>query len=555
MKTINLLQGSDEWKAHRANHFNASDAPAMLGCSPYTSRAELLRKLHSGIEQEVSAATQRIFDDGHRFEALARPRAELIIGEDLYPVTGVNGKYSASFDGLTLDESIAFEHKTLNDEIRAAFAQMRATCKSGNECLPLVYRVQMEHQCMVSGCSKVLFMATRWDGEGLLEAEDCWYLPDAELRAKIVAGWAQFEADLKDYSPAPVAEPAPTGKAPQTLPALRIEVTGMVTASNLAEFKETALTAIRGVNRTLVSDQDFADAELSVKWCNEVETRLAAAKEHALSQTASIDQLFKAIDDISAEARKVRLELDKLVKSRKEQIRVEIVSEAKYKFDAYMEGLNNRIGKPLMPVVANDFAGAIKGKRTITSLRDGVDSELARIKIEANAIADKITINLRAIEGSKHKHLFPDLSALVLKNPDDLAAVMEQRIAKFEQEQEDARQHAFEIEQQRLQREAEAAAKAAEVLQQVAQAPAVVAAPAAPVAPAPVSPGEKVEMLRLGEINARLAPIGLTADGLAALGFVHVATDKASKLYRASDYPRICDVLVRHIKSTMMQPA
>ena len=552
MKTINLIQGSDEWKAHRSNHCNASDAPAMMGFSPYTTRTELLRKLKSGIEQEVGAATQRIFDDGHRFEALARSLAEAIVEEDLYPVTGVNRRYSASFDGLTLDESIAFEHKTLNAEIRAAFAQMKATLKSGNECLPLVYRVQMEHQCMVSNCSKVLFMASRWNGEELLEEEHCWYLPDAELRAKIVAGWEQFEADLKDYSPTPIAEPAPTGKAPQTLPALRIEVTGMVTASNLGEFKETAIAAIRGVNRTLVSDQDFADAELSVKWCNEVETRLTAAKEHALSQTASIDQLFKAIDDISAEAKKVRLELDKLVKTRKEQIRLEIVSEAKRKFDAHIDGLNNRIGKPLMPVVTDDFAGAIKGKRTITSLRDAVDAELARIKIEANAIADKIAINLRVIESAEQKHLFPDLSALVLKNQDDLAAVMEQRIAKFKQDQEAARQRAMQMEQERLQREAEAAAKAAEVLQQAAQAPAVVAAPVAAVQ---VSQGEKVEMLRLGEINARLAPIGLTADGLAALGFTHVATDKASKLYRASDYPRICDALVRHIKSTLMQMA
>ena len=57
-----------------------------------------------------------------------------------------------------------------------------------------------------------------------------------------------------------------------------------------------ALAAIRGVNRKLDTDQDFADAEATVRWCGEVESRLAAAKEHALSQTSSIDILFKAID-------------------------------------------------------------------------------------------------------------------------------------------------------------------------------------------------------------------------------------------------------------------
>jgi predicted phage-related endonuclease len=41
-------------------------------------------------------------------------------------------------------------------------------------------------------------------------------------------------------------------------------------------------------------------------------TRLEAAKQHALSQTASIDALFRAMDEISAETRRVRLDLVKL---------------------------------------------------------------------------------------------------------------------------------------------------------------------------------------------------------------------------------------------------
>jgi predicted phage-related endonuclease len=66
-----------------------------------------------------------------------------------------------------------------------------------------------------------------------------------------------------------------------------------------------------------------------VKWCGDVETRLEAAKQHALSQTSSIDVLFRTIDEISAEARRVRLEVDKLVKARKESIREEIVHAAR----------------------------------------------------------------------------------------------------------------------------------------------------------------------------------------------------------------------------------
>ena len=108
MQTVNLIQGSPQWHEHRRNHFNASDAPAMMGESSYKTRTQLLHELKTGITPEVDAATQRRFDDGHRVEALARPIAEGIIGEELYPCVGVEGKLSASFDGLTMDERINF---------------------------------------------------------------------------------------------------------------------------------------------------------------------------------------------------------------------------------------------------------------------------------------------------------------------------------------------------------------------------------------------------------------------------------------------------------------
>jgi len=38
MKTLNLKQGTKEWHEHRNKHFNASDAPAMMGASPYKTR-------------------------------------------------------------------------------------------------------------------------------------------------------------------------------------------------------------------------------------------------------------------------------------------------------------------------------------------------------------------------------------------------------------------------------------------------------------------------------------------------------------------------------------
>jgi predicted phage-related endonuclease len=44
MKILNLTQGSPEWLATRAQHFCASDAPAMMGVSKYKTRSDLLRE-------------------------------------------------------------------------------------------------------------------------------------------------------------------------------------------------------------------------------------------------------------------------------------------------------------------------------------------------------------------------------------------------------------------------------------------------------------------------------------------------------------------------------
>ena len=118
MEILNLQQGSNEWHQHRATAYNASDVPSMLACSPYKSRSDFVRERATGITAEVTPAQQRIFDDGHHFEALARPLAEAIIGEELSPCVGKRGKYSASFDGLTFMGDVVFEHKTLGNSLR-----------------------------------------------------------------------------------------------------------------------------------------------------------------------------------------------------------------------------------------------------------------------------------------------------------------------------------------------------------------------------------------------------------------------------------------------------
>ncbi|ALV06667.1 YqaJ viral recombinase family protein [Roseateles depolymerans] len=457
MKIHNLRQGSPEWLAYRAQHFNASDAPAMMGVSPYKTRAELLRELHTGVAAEIDEGTQRRYDNGHRAEALARPLAEEFIGQELYPVTGSNGRLSASFDGLTLDYSIGFEHKALNNELRECFRRVATPeyreCDPGRE-LPIYHRVQMEQQLMISGAEKVLFMASQWNGEELVEEQHCWYFPDAALRAEIVAGWDQFAKDLAAYKLPEAAEPAPVGKAPEALPALLIEVTGKVTSSNLADFKRTALAAIGSVNRDLKTDKDFADAAKAVKWCSEVEERLAAAKQHALSQTSSIDELFRTIDEISGEARRVRLDLDKLVTRRKTEVKEEAVVRARAALHDHYAVLNAELApgaSPILPTPLVDFAGAIKGLRSFDSMQEALDTLLAKSKISADMAARAVRSNMAALreQADGFGFLFPDLHQIVTKAPEDFAMVIRARIAEHKQAEADKVAAAKAAEEQR----------------------------------------------------------------------------------------------------------
>jgi putative phage-type endonuclease len=525
MKTHTLTQGSPEWLAYRSQMDNASDAPAMMGCSPYKSRDKLLQERATGITAEVDSGTQFLFDQGHRFEAKARPLAEEIIGEELFPVVGSNGNLSASFDGLTMDESIAFEHKSLNAEMATVMAPENATGAD----LPLHYRVQMEQQCMVAGCKRVLFIASKWKGDELVDMCHVWYDSDPTLAEQIRRGWEQFHADLANYqATATVAKAA--GRAPTSLPALRIELSGEVRASNLSEFRDQAMSVFAGINRELKTDTDFADAEQTVKWCADVEQRLEAAKQNALSQTATIDALFRTIDDISAEARRVRLELDKLVKGRKEAIKLEIVNAARAEFTTHVGKLNHRLGRALMPMIPAAFGEAIKGKRTVDSIQSAVNDELARVKIEASAIADRIDGNLKLLKGEGHdwSFLFPDLEAVCNKEGEDFARLLAER----------QRVHQAKMD--------EAAKPIPAPAPAPAPTPVVVAAP---VISAPVNhaaqPSTMAATLRIADISARLG-FTVTADLLEGLG-AKPTIDGPAKRYSEAQFQAICQGLVSRI--------
>lgn len=548
MKTHEVVQGTREWHLHRAMFRNASDAPAMMGCSPYKTRTQLLQECATGIVAEVDAATQRRFDDGHRFEALARPLAEEIIGQELYPVVGSSGRLSASFDGLTMLEDIAFEHKSLNDELRSIMVDGFI-----DDDLPLQYRVQMQQQCMVAGCNRVLFMASKWNGTELVEMQHCWYYSDPTLAAAIEAGWDQFERDLAEFKPAEAAVEV-VGSAIESLPALVVTVEGRVTASNLIAFRESADRFIAKIKTDLQTDQDFADAEQTVKFCKDGEDRLALVKQQALAQTASIEELFRTIDHISEQMRQKRLALDKLVKNRKETIRAEIVAEAQAALDAHIVALNTRLGAGWMQRTPGGFGEAIKGKKTVSSVRDAVSTALAHAKIAASALADRLEVNRKLLVGDGHDwfFLFADFATAGTRDPELFAAVAAQRIAQHKEAEQ--RRRDAELAAQRAEANAEAAAAVGVVASPGQYPPPAAAAHAdtylpASTAAAPLKPAAEVPTVSLSIIAKRLGfalPGAFIEQNLSLLA---AGRQGAAVLWRESDWPAIKQALCKYVAS------
>jgi len=569
MKIINVVQGSEAWHQHRATHFNASDAPAMLGCSPYTTRAQLVRQIATGISPEVDDATQARFDAGHAAEALARPLAEAIVGEELFPCVGVSdtSPHSASFDGLTLMGDTAFEHKALNDTLRAAMVD---GCTGAD--LPKAYRVQMEQQAFVSGAERVLFMASKWDSDGtLVEERHCWYQPDAELRAEILAGWEQFAADVAAYVPEPMK--AEVVAAPVVgFGALSLRVEGRVVASNLDTFRADAEAFIARLPRPaeLQTDQDFVDAEAAVKACAEAESRIKAATDAALAQMADVDSLLRAAGTVSEAIRAARLALDKAVKVEKDNRKAEIVQAGARAVRAHFDEINATLGDHRIQPPQSlqlDLAAAIKGKKSLASMKDAVDAAAAAAKIAGSQQAERVRQNIAVLADAAGDFgtLFPDRVQLcATKAPEDLRNLVSARIAEHQQreqarldaERERIRQEeTARIERERAQQTPAAGAPAAQQpLDDAANNAGVAtgsrnASPSESVTRGSLPPATAiVARLRLGDINAAIAPLTITADGLATLGFRPVGQERAAKLYAGEDFPRICAALQQVIQ-------
>lgn len=482
MNIIKVEQGSDAWKAHRAKYFNASDAPSMMGVSKYKTRDQLLRERATGIVEEPDERTQALFDEGHHFEALARPEAEKIVDDDLQPLTATLDSYSSSFDGITFDEQTLWEHKRINDALRA--------CDSAAD-LPIMYRVQMEQQLMIAGGKRCLFMATMWNEKNEnTEMMWFWYHPDLELRAKILAGWEQFESDVKNWKPTTAPEVI-TPELVTALPVPAVIAEGRLINSNIADIAPKFDRYLDGVKTDLETDQDFADAEENGKSCRTTAKKLKALQSAVVDQMSTVSEVIEQLKTYETRFNKMGLTLEKQVKAEKDRIKEQAITDAVGDYHAHVQQLESQLPVSL-GFDTPSFADAIKGVRLVSSMKSRINDALAEGKATANMRAKEYVVKLGhitpAIEG--HEHLF-NLQSLVGKDLDFIKLHIKSVIAEEKARQDKVAADALAAKeaQEQAEAQAEAAKKAAPPVEQEPVAETVAADPA----PSPAKPAQMPE--------------------------------------------------------------
>jgi hypothetical protein len=229
-------------------------------------------------------------------------------------------------------------------------------------------------------------------------------------------------------------DPSALGGKP--LPQLVIQLSGEVLSSNFDEWKHELISRLQAVNTELRTDPQFVAAAEDVKRFKAAEQTLKQAKESAINQAADIQRLFDAIDEVSAEVRRVRLSLERQIKQRKLEIKQEYIESGLARIRNYIE-LQDADFRSIdhSPYLDRDsFVAATKGRTTVYGLDKAVETLCRRIKTQIDERREWVRMNASSLDSlpAGRRALFQDRGALLALAPAELNSVIEERIATYE---------------------------------------------------------------------------------------------------------------------------
>jgi putative phage-type endonuclease len=139
-------QGSEEWHVVRRNHITATDAPVILGLSPFKTRRELFLEKMGLYEQPVTAAMSRAV----MLEDTARKHFEQYIAKHVFPAVVFckdEPWMMASLDGMDIDGTFGVEIKCPG----------KTSHTKSKKKVPAHYYAQIQHQMKCSGLDLIYY--------------------------------------------------------------------------------------------------------------------------------------------------------------------------------------------------------------------------------------------------------------------------------------------------------------------------------------------------------------------------------------------------------------
>jgi hypothetical protein len=238
-----------------------------------------------------------------------------------------------------------------------------------------------------------------------------------------------------------------------------VRVDGALTVTdNLKEFGQQLAVYVASLNFSPQTDQDFADLEAAVKVLKRAEEEIDEREAGAMAQIEAVNRLRQVAAGIREAARQPRLRGEKVVKTGKEDRKIALVTAATQAFAKHVAGLQAEIAAVKFLPPAPAFGESIKGLKTLSSIKDRLDTALAIGKIAADADAADVRQKLAWLDANaaEHRALLADLQQLVAKPFDDFKLAVTSRI----EAQKKAEAERLEAERARIRAEEEAKARA-----------------------------------------------------------------------------------------------